>query len=95
MTNSSQWAFYESWDAIDIPGTHGMRKRRCTAKERVLDELMLSWEIATRKRYGMVAGLDDDALRARFLPPPQQMELDFGTPHSTPEDLTSVRSGEL
>lgn len=40
-------------------------------------------------------GLDDDALRARFLPPPQQMELDFGTPHSTPEDLTSVRSGEL
>lgn len=40
-------------------------------------------------------GLDDDALRARFLPPPQQMELDFGNPHSTPEDLTSVRSGEL
>ena len=67
MTNSSQWAFYESWDAIDIPGTHGMRKRRCTAKERVLDELMLSWEIATRKRYGMVAGLDDDAFKLTLM----------------------------
>jgi predicted DNA-binding helix-hairpin-helix protein len=41
-------------------------------------------------------GLDDDALRARFLPPPQQTELNFDAPpQPTPGDLDSVRSGEL
>ena len=44
-----------------------MRKRRVTAKERVLDELMLSWEIATRKRYGMVAGLNEDAFKLTLM----------------------------
>jgi predicted DNA-binding helix-hairpin-helix protein len=39
-------------------------------------------------------GLDDDALRARFLPPPRQMELDFDAPPATGE-IESVRSGEL
>jgi len=63
VQNEYQWAFYETWADIDIPGTHGMRRRRCTAKERVLDELFLSWEIATRKRYGMVASLNDNAFK--------------------------------
>jgi predicted DNA-binding helix-hairpin-helix protein len=40
-------------------------------------------------------GLDGDDLRARFLPPPQQMDLDFGAPQSTPADIISVRNGEL
>ncbi len=40
-------------------------------------------------------GLDSDSLRSRFLPPPRQLELDFGPPASTPGDLLSVRSGEL
>ena len=40
-------------------------------------------------------GLDGDDLRARFLPPPRQMDLDFSAPNSTPADLTSVRNGEL
>jgi len=40
-------------------------------------------------------GLDGDDLRARFLPPPRQMDLDFRLPASTPEDLASVRNGEL
>ncbi len=40
-------------------------------------------------------GLDGDDLRARFLPPPQQLELDFSAPLSTAADLISVRSGEL
>ena len=40
-------------------------------------------------------GLDGDNLRARFLPPPRQMDLDFSAPTSTPADLTSVRNGEL
>eukprot|EP00966_Prymnesium_polylepis_P191438 4436513-Prymnesium_polylepis.1 len=67
ITNEAQWAFYETWNDIDIPGTHGMRKRRVTAKERILDELFLSWEIATRKRYGMVAGLHQDAFKLTLM----------------------------
>lgn len=41
-------------------------------------------------------GLDDDMLRARFLPPPKQAELDFDAP-SPPMlvDIHSVRSGEF
>jgi hypothetical protein len=41
-------------------------------------------------------GLDDDALRARFLPPPRQTELNFDAPPlPVAGDLLSVRSGEL
>ena len=40
-------------------------------------------------------GLDADTLRQRFLPPPQQLELNLGPPEPTPEDLNAVRSGEL
>ncbi len=40
-------------------------------------------------------GLDGDDLRARFLPPPRQMDLDFGSPPSSADDLISVRNGEL
>ncbi len=40
-------------------------------------------------------GLDDEALRARFLPPPRQTELDFSPPPPSTGDLVSVRSGEL
>ena len=40
-------------------------------------------------------GLDGDDLRARFLPPPRQMDLDFDAPQSTPADIISIRNGEL
>ncbi len=40
-------------------------------------------------------GLDDDALRARFLPSPRQAELNFGTPPPRASDADSVRSGQL
>ncbi len=40
-------------------------------------------------------GLDDETLRARFLPPPRQTELDFETPMARPSDIVSVRTGEL
>jgi putative DNA modification/repair radical SAM protein len=41
-------------------------------------------------------GLDDDALRERFLPPPRQLELQLDAPPTTGAgDLESVRSGEL
>jgi len=41
-------------------------------------------------------GLDDEALRARFLPPLKQVELDFGVPtQNGTMDIESVRSGEL
>jgi putative DNA modification/repair radical SAM protein len=40
-------------------------------------------------------GLDSDALRLRFLPPPRQLELDFDAPKPAPEDFQSVRSGEI
>jgi predicted DNA-binding helix-hairpin-helix protein len=40
-------------------------------------------------------GLDDEALRARFLPPPKQEELNFDPPPPVAGDIDSVRSGEL
>ena len=39
--------------------------------------------------------LDSEALRARFLPPPKQMELTFAAPVSEPGDLLAARTGEL
>ena len=40
-------------------------------------------------------GLDDEALRARFLPPPRQAELDFDAPMAAPSDIDSARTGEM
>lgn len=40
-------------------------------------------------------GLESDALRARFLPPPQQLELHFDNPMPTRADVDSTRSGEI
>jgi hypothetical protein len=40
-------------------------------------------------------GLDDEALRARFLPPPRQAELNFDAPSPVAGNIDSVRSGEL
>ncbi|MCB1208725.1 MAG: hypothetical protein KDK97_05340, partial [Verrucomicrobiales bacterium] len=41
-------------------------------------------------------GLDSDSLRARFLPPSEQLELNFDAPPApSPSDFISVRSGEL
>jgi putative DNA modification/repair radical SAM protein len=39
--------------------------------------------------------LDGNALRQRFLPPPQQMELDFAAPPPTLADVKSVISGQI
>ncbi|CAN5896281.1 putative DNA modification/repair radical SAM protein [soil metagenome] len=40
-------------------------------------------------------GLDSDSLRARFLPPPQQLELSLDVPPPTKADHNSTLSGEL
>ncbi len=40
-------------------------------------------------------GLDGDSLRSRFLPPPQQLELDFDAPKPAHEDFQSVLSGQI
>jgi putative DNA modification/repair radical SAM protein len=41
-------------------------------------------------------GLDSDSLRARFLPPPEQIEMNFeAAPKPEASDFVSVRSGEL
>lgn len=40
-------------------------------------------------------GLDDASLRQRFLPPAQQLELNFDPPAPTGADVQSVRNGEL
>jgi len=63
IANEYQWALFETWADIDIPGTNGMRRRRATNRERVIDELLLSWEVATRKRYGFVAALSETAFK--------------------------------
>jgi putative DNA modification/repair radical SAM protein len=51
--------------------------------------------IITADHTPTLFGLDDDSLRARFLPPPEQLELDFDSPKPAPEDFLSVRSGEI
>ena len=40
-------------------------------------------------------GLDSETLRARFLPPPQQLELTLETPPPSGSDILATRSGEL
>lgn len=40
-------------------------------------------------------GLDSDSLRTRFLPPAEQLELNFDAPKPAAEDFQSVRSGEI
>lgn len=40
-------------------------------------------------------GLDSEALRQRFLPPPQQLELNFDAPAPTAQDRAAVITGEL
>jgi len=39
--------------------------------------------------------LDGDSLRSRFLPPPAQLELDFGAARPTPADAASTITGEI
>jgi len=52
--------------------------------------------ITTVDHHPAKLGLDSDSLRARFLPPPEQLEFNFATPPTpAPGDLHSVRSGEL
>jgi putative DNA modification/repair radical SAM protein len=51
--------------------------------------------IITTDHHPLRLGLDDDNLRARFLPPPKQLELNFGNPAPEPSDILSARSGEI
>jgi predicted DNA-binding helix-hairpin-helix protein len=51
--------------------------------------------IITSDHHPLRLGLDADNLRTRFLPPPQQLEMDFGNPAPKPSDILSARSGEL
>jgi len=51
--------------------------------------------IITADHSPVLLDLDEDALRRRFLPPPQQMELDFDNPPPTKADAASVISGEI
>jgi putative DNA modification/repair radical SAM protein len=51
--------------------------------------------IVTADHHPLRLGLDDDNLRARFLPPPRQLELSFDAPAPTMNDFISSRSGEI
>ena len=52
--------------------------------------------VITADHHPAQIGLDSDSLRARFLPPPQQLELSWDqAPASSASDLAAVRSGEL
>lgn len=52
--------------------------------------------IITADHHPAKLGLDHETLRARFLPPPEQMELDFNAPPPpAASDFLSVRSGEI
>jgi len=52
--------------------------------------------IITADHHPAKLGLDSDSLRARFLPPPEQLELNFDAqPAPAASDFLSVRSGEL
>ncbi|MDX1679833.1 MAG: putative DNA modification/repair radical SAM protein [Akkermansiaceae bacterium] len=51
--------------------------------------------IVTADHTPALLGLDSDTLRARFLPPPQQLELHFDAPPPTRADLVASHSGQL
>jgi putative DNA modification/repair radical SAM protein len=52
--------------------------------------------IITADHHPARMGLDSDSLRARFLPPPEQIELNFdAAPKPSAGDFKAVRSGEL
>jgi putative DNA modification/repair radical SAM protein len=52
--------------------------------------------ITTADHHPAKLGLDSDSLRARFLPPPEQLEINFGAaPVPATSDFLAVRSGEL
>lgn len=51
--------------------------------------------IETADHNPTLLGLDDDSLRARFLPPPKQMELDFVSPPPTRVDRIASTTGEI
>ncbi|MEQ1751506.1 MAG: biotin synthase, partial [Prosthecobacter sp.] len=52
--------------------------------------------IITVDHHPAKMGLDSDSLRARFLPPPEQLELSFDAPPKpTESDFLSARSGEI
>ena len=52
--------------------------------------------IITVDHHPAKLGLDSETLRARFLPPPEQLELNFDAPpQPSPTDFLSTRSGEL
>lgn len=51
--------------------------------------------IVTADHTPTLLGLDSESLRARFLPPPKQLELNFDAPPPTRADLVASHSGEL
>ena len=51
--------------------------------------------IITADHTPVLLDLDGDSLRQRFLPPAQQLELDFDNPVPTKADAASVISGEM
>ncbi|MGB0291616.1 MAG: putative DNA modification/repair radical SAM protein [Luteolibacter sp.] len=51
--------------------------------------------IETADHTPTLLGLDSDSLRARFLPPPKQMELNFDAPPPTRADKVASTTGEI
>ena len=52
LNNEGEWGLLEFWDT---PGINGLlSERKLPADELLLDQTLLTWEQAARKRYGLV-----------------------------------------
>lgn len=53
LNNESEWGLIEQWDHPGLPG--GTSERKLPNDELLLDQTVLAWEHAARKRYGLVS----------------------------------------
>jgi hypothetical protein len=61
LNNESEWGLLEFWDH---PGINGiLSERKLPGDELLLDQTMLTWEQAARKRYGLVNSVPHAAFK--------------------------------
>jgi len=63
INNPTEWGLYEVWSHPDIPELPGLTERKIPNNEELLDQTILKWEVATRLRVGMVAGMAENAFK--------------------------------
>jgi len=61
LANNGEWGIVEIWDHPGLPG--GVSERKLPDAELLLDQTILSWEQAARKKYGLISAVPVNAFR--------------------------------